>query len=368
MAHATGERTKRTEGAGFIRLPASSGRSAAWPPLLLAGLVLLAATVVLATSIGPVAIGPGETVRIILSHLQAPGIDIDAGSAHDRIIWDVRLPRVLTAVVVGAALSLAGASYQAVFRNPLADPFLLGVAAGAALGATIVIVSPLPLDYYRFGYVALFAFMGAMAAVFLTYQLARVGWTVPTTAHVLAGVAVSAAAAAATSFLMMMHEDRLFVIFSWLYGDFTSASWSKLTSALPYVAISSLSLLLLGRQLNVLQLSEDEAKTLGVRVELVKAFVVLMASLATAVCVAITGLIGFVGLIVPHICRLLLGADYRHILPMTIVVGSTLLVLADLGARTLLQPQEIPVGIITAAIGAPFFLLLLRRQQRSISQ
>ncbi len=337
------------------------------PSVFLAGILLLALTILLALSIGPVRIGAVESARIILDHLSLPVGAVASDSANDRIIWDVRLPRVLTAVVVGGTLALSGASYQAVFRNPLADPFLLGVAAGAALGATAVIVSPLPLDYYRFGYVAVFAFLGALGAVLLTYQLARVGWMVPTTAHVLAGVAVSAGASAATSFLMMVSETRVFLVFTWLYGDLTTASWAKLLSVLPYVSATSLALLLLGRQLNALQLSEDEARALGVRVELIKAVAILTASLGTAVCVAITGLVGFIGLIVPHICRLLFGADYRLILPMSLVGGAIFLVLADLGARTLLRPQEIPVGILTAAIGAPFFLYLLRRHQVSLS-
>lgn len=332
----------------------------------IAGLVLLGGVVVMATSIGTVRIAPGTTARVIASHLHLPAGEVERGSAEDRIVWQVRLPRVLTATVVGASLALAGASYQAVFRNPLADPFLLGVAAGAALGATAAIVSPVPLDYYRFGTVGLGAFLGAMLAVLITYQLARAGWAVPATAHVLAGVAVSAGASAATSFLMMMSEERLPLIFSWLYGDFTSASWTKLSSVLPYVTLTSLALLALSRQLNVLQLSEDEARSLGVRVELVKAVVILLASLITAVCVAITGLIGFVGLIVPHICRLLFGPDYRVLLPTAMAGGAIFLILADLGARTLLSPQEIPVGILTAAIGAPFFLFLLRRHTGSI--
>jgi iron complex transport system permease protein len=164
---------------------------------------------------------------------------------------------------------------------------------------------------------------------------------------------------------MMLNDSRAFVIFAWLYGDFTTSSWVKLTSILPYVTVSVLGLLLLSRQLNVLQLNEDEAKTLGVRVEVVKAVAIVLASLATAVCVAITGLIGFVGLIVPHICRIMFGADYRQILPMSMIFGAIFLVLADLGARTMLSPQEVPVGILTAGLGAPFFLILLRRQQRS---
>ena len=332
-------------------------------PVLLVGIALLLVLITVAASVGTVGIAPSETLKIVLAHLHLPGGESVAGSAHDRIVWDVRLPRVLTAAMVGAALAQGGAAYQGVFRNPLADPFLLGVAAGAALGAVIVIVSPMPLDFYRFGTLSLFAFIGGMGAVFLTYQIARVGWTVTPAAHILAGVTVSAAAAAATAFLIMMDRQSLSAAFSWLYGDFTSASWSKLGAVLPFVVLSSGLLLLFGRHLNTLQLSEDEARTLGMPVGTIRAAIIVLASLTTAACVAISGLIGFVGLIVPHICRLMFGVDYRVLLPMSLIGGAMLLILADLGARTILSPQEIPVGILTAGLGAPFFFYLLKRSQ-----
>jgi iron complex transport system permease protein len=321
--------------------------------------------VVLATSIGTVRIAPLETASIILRHLHLPAGR--AAATDDIIVWDVRLPRVLTAGLVGAALSLSGASYQAVFRNPLADPYLIGVAAGASLGATVAIVSPLPLDFYNFGYVALFAFVGAMAAVAITYELARVGRTVPVTTHILAGVAVSAAASAGSSMLFMLNEQRAFVAFTWLYGDFTTSSWHKLALVSPYVAAAMIFLLLSARSLNALQAGDDEARTLGIRVERLKAMVIIAASLATAVCVAISGLIGFVGLVVPHACRMLFGPDHRALMPASMFGGAIFLIAADLGARTLLSPQEIPVGILTAVTGAPFFLFLLRRQRRLVS-
>ena len=331
-------------------------------PVLALGVPLLLLTIVLATSVGAVNIPPSSAARAIARHLTLRS-GATAGAA-DTIIWDVRLPRVLLAGIVGATLSLSGATYQAVFRNPLADPYLIGVAGGAGLGATIAIVSPLPLDYYGFGYVALFAFAGALVAVALTYELARVGRTVPTTNHTLAGVAVSAAATAATTLLMMLNETKAFVVFSWLYGDFTASSWTKLKLAIPYVAVSWVVLLLATHRLNALQLGEDEARTLGVRVERLKLVTIVVASLATAVCVALSGLIGFVGLVVPHACRMLVGADNRVLFPATLLFGATFLILADLGSRMVLAPQELPVGIITASVGAPFFLILLRRQRR----
>jgi len=203
--------------------------------------------------------------------------------------------------------------------------------------------------------------VGALAAVALTYELARSGRTVPTANHVLAGVAVSAAATAATTLVMMLNEAKAFVVFSWLYGDFTTASWEKLRLASPYVGASWVVLLLCTHRLNALQLGDDEAATLGVRVERLKIVTVVVASLATAICVALSGLIGFVGLIVPHACRLLVGPDNRVLFPVTLLFGATFLILADLGARIVLAPQELPVGIITAAVGSPFFLILLRR-------
>jgi iron complex transport system permease protein len=341
---------------------ASSGRPGSL--VLAVGVPLLLLTIVLATSVGAVNIPLSTTAGAIARHL---GFRAGAHSgAADTIIWDVRLPRVLLAGLVGATLSLSGATYQAVFRNPLADPYLIGVAAGAGLGATIAIVSPLPLDYYGFGYIALFAFVGAMAAVALTYELARVGRTIPTTNHILAGVAVSAAATAATTLLMMLNETKAFVVFSWLYGDFTAASWVKLRLAAPYAAFSWVVLLLATHRLNALQLGEDEAQTLGIRVERLKLVTVVVASLATAVCVALSGLIGFVGLVVPHACRMLVGADNRVLFPATLLFGAAFLIVADLGARMALAPQELPVGIITASVGAPFFLVLLRRQRRAM--
>jgi len=208
--------------------------------------------------------------------------------------------------------------------------------------------------------------VGALAAVALTYELARSGRTVPTANHVLAGVAVSAAATAATTLVMMLNEAKAFVVFSWLYGDFTTASWEKLRLASPYVGASWVVLLLCTHRLNALQLGDDEAATLGVRVERLKIVTVVVASLATAICVALSGLIGFVGLIVPHACRLLVGPDNRVLFPVTLLFGATFLILADLGARIVLAPQELPVGIITAAVGSPFFLILLRRQRRGL--
>ena len=353
---------------GTQRTSLTRGRSTAWRSrrvVLTAGaLCLLVASILAATSIGVVAIGPGQTARILLAHFGAP-IDVATSAAmHDTIIWEVRFPRVLLAGVVGAALSGSGATYQAVFRNPLADPYLIGVASGAALGASIAILSPLPVDFYGVGYVALFAFVGAMLAVGLTYELAHVGRTVPPVAHVLAGVAVSAAAGAGTSLLMTLSNDRLLLIFAWIFGDFSTASWTKFWAIMPYAGVAFLVLIATSRHLNVLQLGDEEAQALGVPVQRVKVVSIVTASLAAAAAVAVAGVIGFVGLVVPHACRMLAGPDHRVLLPLSMLGGAILLIWADLAARTVIAPQELPVGVLTACLGAPFFMLLLRRQRR----
>ncbi|MFN8507353.1 MAG: iron ABC transporter permease [Dehalococcoidia bacterium] len=328
-----------------------------------ASFAVLAAVAVVSASMGAVGIPLRETMAVIAHHLHLPGA-ATPDSVADRIVWDVRLPRVVTAGIVGATLAASGVAYQGVFRNPLADPFLIGVAAGAGLGGTIAIVSPLPLDFYGLGFVTLFAFIGAVVTAALTYELARTGRTVNPSTHILAGVAMSSIAGAATSLLMMLNEDKISVIFGWLYGDFTTASWAKLQLLAPCAAIAGAVLVVLARQLDHLLLSEDEARALGLPVERLKLAIILTASFATAVCVSVSGTIGFVGLIVPHACRLVAGAGHRALLPFSMLVGASFLIAVDLAGRTVLPGQEVPAGILTAALGGPFFLVLLRHQRR----
>lgn len=332
---------------------------------VLLGLLLLGLVMLVATARGSVAIPLAAELRILLSAL--PGIELpwDGPESWWTILWHLRVPRVLLAAVVGAALALSGATYQGLFRNPLADPYLIGVAAGAGLGATIALATPLPHALLGVSLVTLLAFFGALAATLLAYALARAGKTVPTTTLVLAGVAIASLANAATSFLMLTRSPDVRPVLSWLLGGFAGANWPKLPLVLPYAILGALLILLHARILNVLQLDEEEAAQLGVPVERVKLVLIVAASLATAAAVSISGLIGFVGLIVPHIARLLWGPDHRVLLPMAMVLGATFLVLADLLARTLIAPAEMPVGIITALCGGPFFLYLVRRRQRA---
>ena len=326
---------------------------------------LLLASALFAVTQGTTAIPLSTALAMFLDRL--PGVaafitvPADIPESWARILFDVRLPRVAAAGLVGAALSYSGAAYQGVFRNPLADPFLLGVASGAALGASIAIVSPLPIDSYGFGWVPLFAFLGACVAVTLVYALSRTGGIADNATLLLAGIALSAVASGFTSFMLLTGGPKTFPIFSFLFGGFNTTSWIRLLMATPYFAVGAVVVLVQARALNVLQLDEEQAAHLGVDVARTKIIVLAGASLIAAAAVSVAGVIGFVGLIVPHMVRMVAGNDYRRLLPLTAILGATFVILIDLVARRVLAPQEVPVGIVTQILGAPFFVYLLRR-------
>ena len=335
----------------------------------LAGVGLVVSVIVSATQ-GAVHI-PAITVWQVLA-AKVPllrdllGITPDWSAAQEAIVLQIRLPRVILAGLVGAGLALAGATYQGMFRNPLADPYLIGVAAGAGLGAVVALTLPLNASLYSLGVVQWLAFAGALLTVIVVSLLARVGNTTPLTTLLLSGVALGAFATAITSFLMYMQQDKLHLTYSWLLGGFSLGSWRQVITAVPYLLLSLGTTYANARFLNVLQLGEEQAAQLGVNVERVKLILIGAATLATAAAVSVSGLIGFVGLIVPHAVRLLWGTDYRLVLPMSTLVGAVFLLWADTLARTVLAPTEIPVGVVTALCGAPFFLYLLRQRKRMV--
>ena len=330
---------------------------------LLVGLGVLAAVAVLAAGLGTVHIPPMDVVEILVSRV--PGVDIEPTwpASWDTILWQLRLPRIALAMIVGAALAMAGATYQGLFRNPLADPYLIGVSSGSALGATIVILTGVPLASHGISTLPLAAFVGGLAAVAIAYTVAKRADGLPLTTLILAGVAIAYLAGAITSLLMLRSEPDLRPLLSWILGGLISARWEHSLTILPYLLPSVLVIMAYGRILNVLQLDEDHAAQLGVNVERTKILLIAFASLATAAAVAFSGPIGFVGLVAPHAVRLIWGADYRFLLPMGAILGATFLVLADLVARTAASPAELPVGVITALCGAPFFLFLLKRRR-----
>ncbi len=316
-----------------------------------------------AVSWGTARIAPQTTLAILLDHL--PMISVGQHTAtEDAIIWNVRAPRVVLAGLVGATLAFSGAAYQAVFRNPLAEPYLIGVSAGASVGATLILVSPLFVAAGVFSPVPPAAFGGAIVAVALSYGLARVNGAVPTTSLILSGVAVSSVGTALVTYLMLTYSERTLAILTWILGGFNTATWTEAGMMLPYMAIAIVCVLPYARLLNVLQLEEEQARQLGINVEMVRLAVLALASLATAAAVAVSGLIGFVGLVVPHTVRMIWGPDYRRVLPLSGFFGASFLILADVVARSINPGFEVPIGLVTAVIGAPFFLFLLRRQQR----
>jgi iron complex transport system permease protein len=342
----------------------AGGRGRAMP-VLVACLAALVGAALLAAAIGSVSLPPAAVVGLLWSRLT--GLPAAAyPDTYATILFDIRLPRIAFAAVTGAALAAAGTAYQGLFRNPLADPYLAGVAAGAGLGATLALSFNLQATFLGLGAVPIGAFIGALLTVGLVMASAQVGRTMPISTMLLAGVAIGAFASAVTTFLMLRTPEGLRRAFNWLLGGATSAGWAPVWTVLPYVIIGLVVLLVHARALNVLQLDEEQARQLGLHVERVKLAVVVAATLMTAAVVAFGGLIGFVGLVVPHSLRLLAGPDYRRLLPLTVVGGAAFLIIADLLARTVLAPQELPVGVVTALAGAPFFIYLLRRLKRSV--
>jgi iron complex transport system permease protein len=324
------------------------------------GIVFLAGAMLTGALVGPVHIGVLDVLQAAAAHVF--GLRSPLHGAADAIVWDLRLPRVVLGVLVGATLAAAGASYQGVFRNPLVDPYLLGAAAGAGLGATLVVA------YAGSASRALLppaAFVGAAVAVAAAYALGRSALgSAGSTALVLAGVTVTAFFTAVQTFVQQRHVDTLQEVYSWILGRLATAGWRDVLVLLPYAVVSWTVLLVHRRLLDVLAVGDEEAASLGVDVARVRLIVVCAATLGTAAAVAVSGLIAFVGLIVPHAIRLVFGGSYRLLLPLSIVIGGGFLVLADVIARTIVAPGELPIGVVTAFFGAPFFAVVLRTSRR----
>jgi iron complex transport system permease protein len=341
----------------------------AGPALTVAAVALIVAMLV-GVSVGPANLSLPTVGEALLSRLPwHTGISVSAINAA--IVWQIRLPRVVLGALVGAMLAGGGAAYQGVFRNPLADPYLLGVAAGAGLGATFIIVNGANPDL-----LPLAAFGGAACAVALTYGLgitagrrSQLSGSSSTASILLAGIAVAALLTAIQTYLQQEHSQDLQSVYSWILGGLSLATWSDVTLILPYVLVAAVALVAHRRLLDVLRVGETEAASLGVDVARLRLTVVIAATLGTAAAVSVSGLIGFVGIIVPHTIRLTAGASYRIVLPVSMIGGAAFLVLADVAARTVQAPAEVPLGVITAVAGAPFFLFVLhsRRARQEVS-
>ena len=318
-----------------------------------AGLAALLLSCAIGVLVGPVRISPGAVLQALF------GAAIDPGQAN--ILWSLRFPRVVLGAIVGGTLAIAGAAYQGVFRNPLADPYLLGAAAGANLGATIAIAFAPGISVAGVSLVPLAAFVGAGLAVAGAYALGRtVSGLRSATGLILAGVAIAAFFNSIETFVQQTHTESIRQSYSWILGRLVTAGWDGVVLVLPYVVLSVAVIFLHRRLLDALMVGEDEVTSLGISVRRVRLTIVVAATLGTAAVVAVGGTIAFVGIIVPHTIRLLVGSSYRIVIPLSLLFGAAFLVLADTAARTVVAPAELPIGVITAFLGAPFFIAVLR--------
>lgn len=335
------------------------GAARLWVPL---SVVFVAVAFLVGLLVGPVHIGPIAAIRATFAHIF--GLHSPLSAPNDAILWQLRLPRVVLGALVGGTLAAAGAAYQGVFRNPLADPYLLGAAAGAGLGATLA-VAYAPAGALTSDLLPVCAFVGAMVAVGAAYVLGRSAASGGPAALVLAGVTIVSFFTAIQTFVQQQHVGTIQQVYSWLLGRLETAGWHDVRIVLPYAVAAWIVIIAHRRLVDVLSVGDDEAASLGVHVGRVRFFVVVAATIGTAAAVAVSGLIGFVGIIVPHTIRLLAGSSYRLLLPLSVLIGAGFLVLADVAARTVISPAELPIGVVTAFFGAPFFAVVLRTSRRA---
>lgn len=335
---------------------------------LLGSIVALLCLVVFASTLGVADISFGEALRILASKVPGAGhfFALSEEQTHNLIVLRIRLPRILVAALVGIGLSTVGAAMQGMFKNPMADPGVLGISTGAALGATLGIVSGMQKWVGGIGIITLAAFAGALFTTFLVYSIARVGNKIPTVTLLLSGVAVSFLFSSMITLLMVFHKDQIENIVLWMMGSVSTAGWRQVGLLLPIVSAGTLLVNVYARELNLMAAGDDTAKSLGVEVETTKKVLLVISSVLIGACVSISGIIGFVGLVIPHIIRLLFGSDHRTVLPFSAVGGAIFMVICDTLARILVPPAEMPVGAITSLFGAPFFIYLLIKSKRKV--
>lgn len=321
------------------------------------------------STLGVADISFADSLRIITERI--PGLNRvlfyeDIPNTYRVIVWHIRLPRILLASLVGMGLSVVGATFQGMFKNPMADPYVIGVSSGAALGATVAIVMGLESFAGGFGYVNLLAFLGALTTVILVYNIARVGRKVPTITLLLAGIAMSALMSSIISVLMIFNRDKLESIIFWTMGSVSAASWRHVFTLFPIVLVGIILAYFYARDLNLLMVGDDTAKNLGIDTEKTKKVLLVISSVVIAFTVSVSGIIGFVGLIIPHAVRMLVGPDHRVLIPFSALVGAIFLIITDTIARTIIAPTEIPVGAVTAIFGSPYFIYLLYKTKKKV--
>ncbi|KNF10139.1 iron compound ABC transporter, permease component FhuG [Gottschalkia purinilytica] len=330
-------------------------------------IILICLSIAVFSTIGSANIRVIDTIRIILSKIPLINKSIDTSDipkSSEVIILNIRIPRVLISMLVGSSLAGVGAVLQGLFKNPMADPYIIGISSGAAFGAGIFIVLGVTGYSSNISLISIGAFIGALSTIFLVYWISRVKNKIPITTLLLSGVAIGQLLTSMLSFMMIISTKDMDKIIYWTLGSFAGKGWDRLIPFLPIALISFLILLFYYRDLNIMLMGEESAQGLGIDVERTKLILLIVSSLITAISVSISGTIGFVGLIVPHIIRLIIGANYKYLLPCSILAGGIFLSFADTVARTIISPTEIPVGIVTAILGGPFFIYLLRKNKR----
>ena len=329
------------------------------------GTLILLCCILIGLSFGTVPIPIKHSISILTQSINFINLESEWTDAHEIILLKLRFPRVILACIVGAALASSGAAFQGLFRNPLADPYLIGVAGGAGLGAAITLLLKISFLVNLEFFLPIAAFSGAIVTVLTAYFISLKSGKVSLISLILAGVAISASTSAVTAFLMIRSNPDLRPLVSWLLGGFQSAEWNQILILLFYLIPSWILMMAYSRTLNTLQLDEKMAKQLGVNIEKTKVIIICTATLTTAAAVAFSGIIGFVGLIAPHAVRLIWNNDYRTLIPTSALLGGSFMIIADLISRTIIAPSELPVGIITTLFGTPFFLYLLRKHNKS---
>lgn len=335
--------------------------------LTLTLLSFLLLTILFSATVGSASLSIPESLMILLGKLPFAGSLASQSQikpVYQTIVWEIRMPRILLAGLTGCGLSVVGAAFQGLFKNPLADPHILGVSSGSALGATLAMLTGLQIHFLGTGAIGLSAFLGALCTVFVVYRIACIGTHIPVVTILLTGTAISTMLSSIISLLMVFHHDQIEKVYLWTLGSFSAASWTKVEFLALFLLIGVSGILLHARELDAMTMGYETAESLGIDTTKVKKILIVLSSLVVAACVSVSGIIGFVGLVIPHCIRMLCGPGHRRLLPLSCLLGAIFLILCDTLARTVAAPSEIPVGVITAVFGTPYFIFLLQQQKR----
>jgi iron complex transport system permease protein len=332
-------------------------------------LFLLLIVAIGSASFGSSDLSAWDSLKIIASRIPVIGDNIDISNRKDvyvTIVWNIRMPRIILAGLTGCALSVVGATFQGLFKNPLADPHILGVSSGAAVGATIAMLTGIGMDVFGLGVIGIFAFAAALVTVFIVYRIACIGNKLSTINIILTGTAVSTMLSAIISLLMAFHHEQIEKVYLWTLGSFSAATWSKVLFLAVFVVIGTGAIYIFAKELDVITTGQESAESLGIDTASIKKILIVLASLLVAACVSVSGIIGFVGLVIPHCIRIINGPKHRQLLPLASIAGASFMIICDTIGRNIAAPTEIPVGVITAAIGTPFLIFLLQQNKRKL--